>query len=77
MVFKKSLTIKLINCYVLNVLDIAKNSLLAYQEAFDIAQKQLPSTHPVRLGLVLNFSVYYFEIQRNTEKACELANQVT
>jgi len=44
-----------------------------YQKALDIAQENLPETHPTRLGLALNFSVCYYEILRQPEKACELA----
>merc|ERR1712196_80618 len=41
----------------------AERSLLAYQEASDLAQTNLAPTHPIRLGLALNFSVF----------ACKLA----
>ena len=44
----------------------------AYKEATEEA-KNLKSTNPIRLGLALNYSVFYFEIQNNSEKACQLA----
>ena len=36
--------------------DAAENSLVAYKAASDIATNELPPTHPIRLGLALNFS---------------------
>lgn len=45
----------------------------AYEEAFDIAKNDLNSTHPIRLGLALNFSVFYYEIKNDPTRACELA----
>ncbi|XP_033747559.1 14-3-3 family protein artA-like isoform X3 [Pecten maximus] len=50
----------------------SENSLVAYQEATKAAEK-LPSTHPIRLGLALNFSVFYYEILNSPKLACELA----
>jgi 14-3-3 protein epsilon len=44
--------------------------------AQDIALVDLPPTHPIRLGLALNFSVFYYEIMNSPERACHLAKQV-
>jgi 14-3-3 protein beta/theta/zeta len=51
------------------------NSQEAYQSAFDIAKAEMAPTHPIRLGLALNFSVFYYEIENAPEKACHLAKQ--
>jgi 14-3-3 protein epsilon len=53
----------------------AENSLHAYQQASKIAADALPPTHPIRLGLALNFSVFYYEILNEPDKACELAKK--
>lgn len=50
-------------------------SLEAYKAASDVATIELPSTHPIRLGLALNFSVFYYEILNSPERACHLAKQ--
>jgi len=53
----------------------AQGALNAYQKASNIAAEDLPPTHPIRLGLALNFSVFYYEILNSPEKACHLAKQ--
>nr|XP_033721563.1 14-3-3 protein zeta/delta-like [Tursiops truncatus] len=52
---------------------IVDQSRQAYQEAFEISKKEMQPTHPIRLGLALNFSVFYYEILNSPEKACSLA----
>nr|XP_039258993.1 14-3-3 protein epsilon-like [Styela clava] len=52
--------------------EAAENSLQAYKLASD-ASRDLASTHPVKLGLALNFSVFYYEILNSPERACRLA----
>ena len=52
------------------------NSQKAYQEAFYLAKSKMPTTHPIRLGLALNFSVFYYEILNSPDRACHLAKQV-
>jgi len=55
--------------------EAGENSLAAYKKALDVAEGKLPTTHPIRLGLALNFSVFYFEILTEPTKACDLAKK--
>ena len=55
--------------------DSADKSLEAYKAASDVAVTELPPTHPIRLGLALNFSVFYYEILNSPDRACHLAKQ--
>ncbi|KAJ7740879.1 14-3-3 protein [Mycena olivaceomarginata] len=50
--------------------DSADKSLEAYKAASDVAVTELPPTHPIRLGLALNFSVFYYEILNSPDRAC-------
>jgi len=54
---------------------IVQDSQEAYQAAFDIAKSEMTPTHPIRLGLALNFSVFFYEILNSPERACFLAKQ--
>ncbi|ESW31439.1 hypothetical protein PHAVU_002G238300 [Phaseolus vulgaris] len=55
--------------------EAADHSMKAYQTASTTAEAELPPTHPIRLGLALNFSVFYYEILNSPERACHLAKQ--
>ncbi|XP_065840379.1 14-3-3-like protein 1 [Oscarella lobularis] len=52
-----------------------KKSYEAYRKAEDTAKEELPSTHPIRLGLALNFSVFHYEIKNEPKEACKLAKE--
>jgi 14-3-3 protein epsilon len=53
--------------------DAAEHSLIAYKAATEVATSELQPTHPIRLGLALNFSVFYYEILNSQDRACQLA----
>jgi 14-3-3 protein epsilon len=55
--------------------EISESALAAYNEATEQANKDLKTTNPIRLGLALNFSVFYYEIMNEPSKACEMAKQ--
>jgi len=50
----------------------ADAALEAYKQASHIAVDLLP-TNPIRLGLALNFSVFYYEIMNSPDNAIQLA----
>lgn len=53
--------------------DHAAASLDAYKLAYKLALGSLEATHPTRLGLALNFAVYYRDVLNSPERACHLA----
>ncbi|XP_033514786.2 14-3-3 protein 8 isoform X2 [Nicotiana tomentosiformis] len=55
--------------------EVSDLSLKAYQTATTTVESELSTTHPIRLGLALNFSVFYYEIMNSPERACQLAKQ--
>lgn len=54
--------------------DLSEASKAAYQEA-TVAAEQLPNTHPIKLGLALNYSVFHYEIMNDGTAACTLARK--
>ena len=44
-----------------------------YEEANDIANKSIPISSSTRLGLALNYSVFFYEIKGLKEEACKIA----
>merc|ERR1719199_2165126 len=51
----------------------AESARKAYEEAQKVAEKDLAVTHPIRLGLALNFSVFQYEVLSQPEEACKMA----
>lgn len=51
---------------------VKNEALKAYKEASDIS---LPPCNPIKLGLALNFSVFYYEVMKDQKKACQLADE--
>jgi len=45
----------------------------AYEKAFSTAKAHLGPTHPIRLGLALNYSVFFYEIKNDPDEACQRA----
>merc|ERR1712173_306397 len=53
--------------------DAAESARKAYADAAEVAEKDLAVTHPIRLGLALNYSVFQYEVLSNPEEACKMA----
>ena len=47
----------------------------AYTKADTVANAELKTTNPIRLGLALNYSVFHYEVRNDPQKACTLAKQ--
>merc|ERR1712118_637425 len=50
----------------------ANKAKSAYDDAMGAAS-ELAVTHPIRLGLALNFSVFHYEVLSNPDEACKMA----
>ena len=53
--------------------EAANNSRKLYKEAFDLAEKELPLWNEIKLGLVLNYTVFEFDIMENKKEAYNMA----
>lgn len=53
----------------------ADNAHRVYEEAMKLSTAQLVPTHPIRLGLALNYSVFYYEVKEQPMEACAMARQ--
>ena len=73
MFLTKRFVIKYFSC---DEIDFTASANEAYERAKEKGE-DLPSTHPIKLGLVLNYSVFQYEIQNNSNKACQMAKKVS
>ncbi|KAI0265961.1 14-3-3 1 protein [Gloeopeniophorella convolvens] len=51
----------------------AQQALEAYKASYKHAFGTLPAWHPTRLGVALNFAVYFHDVCGSAERACHLA----
>jgi 14-3-3 protein epsilon len=56
-----------------NKTNAAESARLAYEDASKVSEKDLAVTHPIRLGLALNYSVFQYEVLSNPDEACKMA----
>ncbi|KAF3627114.1 14-3-3 protein 8 [Capsicum annuum] len=62
--------------YFMIQVQVQKKEDWAHMGSTTTAEAELLIIHPIRLGLALNFSVFYYEIMNSPERACHLAKQV-
>ena len=79
----KAFFLKMIGDYYRYIAESAKDSRLdkcktdalkAYDDANNVIG-ELNACNSIRLGLALNFSVFYYEVMQDTTKACELGEK--
>ena len=56
--------------------EISKKTRNLYKEALDLAKKDLPLYNEITLGLVLNFSVFEYDIMDNKNDAFDMATKI-
>ena len=54
---------------------VAKSAQENYEQASLLATSELKTTHPIRLGLALNYSVFYYEVLNDPNSACQMAKK--
>lgn len=54
---------------------VVKASQNAYNDAYEASKADMQPTHPGRLGLALNYSVFFYEILNAPDRACTLAKE--
>ncbi len=55
------------------VLEKARQGALSSYKEAEVAGRELPACNPIKLGLALNFSVFYYEVMQDSKQACQLA----
>jgi len=58
-----------------NFKNSSDNAMKNYAAAVEVAEKGLPPTHPIRLGLALNNSVFFYEIKHDPRSAINIAKK--
>ena len=56
--------------------EISDKTRSLYKEALDLAEKDLPLYNEIRLGLVLNYSVFEYDIMDNKNDAYDMASKI-
>ena len=54
---------------------VVEKASQAYSDATKIANSELETTDPIRLGLALNYSVFFYEIKEDPREACQMAKK--
>ena len=55
--------------------EASKSAEISYAEAAEVARENLHTTNPVRLGLALNCSVFFYEVKNMQLKACSVIKE--
>ena len=55
--------------------ELVEESQKAYHKGYKMAKAELNGLHPLRLGIALNYAVFYHEIMRDITRSCALAKK--